>query len=206
VLQSITIPPKNFFLSHLSLASACSPYQFQYHSHKTPLCSVTGTLLNCKPDHREIHCSVNSLFSIPPSSSSIMLNCRTLWAYNGMPSGLCEHLKLLRLLGQWTHDGMPSYLCRHLGHLSHLSYLSTLGNLNILNPYSLNTAPIDNQPKAFMTEMNSKDPGPSEGYFKDDSLNPLPMLSPLLLTPQEPINTLNSSLSEGQFRIRQIDA
>jgi hypothetical protein len=148
VLQPITMPIKNF--SPPLLTPACSPYQFLYHSHKTPPCSkatgmllncnsnsLTGTLLNCKSDYRAIHCFMDALYPIPPSSGSLFsipLNCRTLW----------------------MHNGMSSSLCGHLSHLSHLGYLSHLGHLNTLNPYSsepLDTILPDSYHRAFITEM-----------------------------------------------------
>jgi hypothetical protein len=93
-----------------------------------------------------------------------------------------------------TMDDMPS---SYLGHLSHLGYLSTLSNLNILNPYTLDTIPTDSPLKAFITELDPKDPGPSKGYYEDDSLNPIPIATPLLPT---------TPPSGGRTHIRQIDA
>ena len=96
-----------------------------------------------------------------------------------------------------TMDDMPSSHLGHLGHLRHLSYLGTIGNLNNLDPYSLNTTPTDSSPKAFITELDPKDPGPSKGYYEDDSLNPIPIATPLLPT---------TPPSGGRTHIRQIDA
>jgi hypothetical protein len=56
----------------------------------------------------------------------------------------------------------------------------TISNLNTLDPYPLTTALTDNYHKAFITEMDPDDPGPSEGYFMDNSLEPLPIATPLL--------------------------
>jgi hypothetical protein len=109
-----------------------------------------------------------------------------------MPSGHdghLRHLRLLGILGYWMDD-MPSGHPGHLGHLSHLShpshlshlgYLGTIGNLDTLNPYSLDPALADSPLEAFITELDPEDPGPSEGYYKDDLLNPLPIDTPLLL-------------------------
>jgi hypothetical protein len=62
---------------------------------------------------------------------------------------------------------------RHLGHLGHLGYLGNNGNLDTLDPYSHDPAPTDSLPGAFITEMDPTDPGPSEGCYADDSLDPL---------------------------------
>jgi hypothetical protein len=154
------MPTKNFFLSPPSLTPTHSLYQFLYHTCKTPLYPShlpTSTLLNCNPNLRDIHCSIDSLYSVPSPSSSMMLNHRTLWMHNGMPSSLCRHL-------------------RHLSHLSHL---------NTLTPHSLDTALPDSYCEVFITEINPKDLGLSEGCFTDDLLIPLPMSSPLLPQPQD---------------------
>jgi|HubBroStandDraft_3_1064219.scaffolds.fasta_scaffold117322_2 hypothetical protein len=104
-----------------------------------------------------------------------------------MPSchhGHLGHLRLLGILSDWMNDmssSHPSHL-RHLRHLSHLGYLSILGNPDILNPYLLDTILTDSQTKVFITELDFKDPGPSEGYYMDDSPNPIPIATPLLPT------------------------
>jgi hypothetical protein len=124
--------------------------------------------------------------------------------HNGMPSSPCKHLRhfgLLRLLSYWTYNGMPSGPCRHLRHLGHLCYLGTIGNLNPLgtignlntlgtidnlntfDPSLLDTALIDSYHGAFIIEMDPKDLCPSEGYYVDNLLNPLPTATPLLLDP-----------------------
>jgi hypothetical protein len=110
-----------------------------------------------------------------------------------------RHLRLLSILSYWTDDMPSSHLghLRHPNHLGHLGYLSTLGNLDILNPSSLDTAPTDSQPEAFIIELNPKGPGPLEGYYMDDSLDPIPMATPLLPT---------ISPSKGRTHIRQTDA
>jgi hypothetical protein len=61
----------------------------------------------------------------------------------------------------------------HLGHLSHLGHLGNVGDLNTLDPYSHDPTPTDSLPGAFITEMDPTDPGPSEGCYADDSLDPL---------------------------------
>jgi hypothetical protein len=177
MLQSITMPTKNFF--HSSLTPARSLYQFLYITHKRPIslymtcislnCTVlfsdplTGILLNCQ--HSWL-------------SSSMMLNCRTLQTMHDMSNGHIRHLGHLR---HQTYSGMPSglyILLGHLGqlghpsHLGHLGYLSNIGNLNTLNPYSLTTTPIDSYFGAFITEMDPNDPGLIKGYFTDNLLNP----------------------------------
>jgi hypothetical protein len=81
------------------------------------------------------------------------------------------------------HDSISSGLCRHLGHLrhfGHLGYLSHLSHLNTLDPYPLDTALTDSYPKAFVTEMDPKDPGPFKGYLMDNLFDPLPIATPLL--------------------------
>jgi hypothetical protein len=75
-------------------------------------------------------------------------------------------------LGHLRHLGHLSHL-RHLGHLGHLSYLGNNGNLDTLDTYPLDPAPTDSLPGAFITEMDPTDPGPSEGCYTDDSLDPL---------------------------------
>ena len=107
-----------------------------------------------------------------------------------MPSGHHRHhglLGLLSILSYWMDDmpsGHPGQL-RHLGHLGHLNYLGTIGNLNTLNPYPLDSAPTDSPLEAFITELDPKDPGPSEGYYENDLLNPLSTNTPLL--PMDPL-------------------
>jgi hypothetical protein len=91
------------------------------------------------------------------------------------------HLGLLR---HWTYSSHYVIL-RHLGqlghpsHLGHLSHLSKISDLNPLNPSPLNPAPTDSLSGAFITEMDPMDPGPSEGCYADDSLNPLHLESSL---------------------------
>jgi hypothetical protein len=60
---------------------------------------------------------------------------------------------------------------RQLGHPGHLGHLSHLGNIGDLDP--LNPAPTDSLPGAFITEMDPTDPGPSQGCYADDLLDPL---------------------------------
>ena len=80
--------------------------------------------------------------------------------YSGMPS---SPYVILRHLGQLGHPG-------HLGHLGHLG---NIGDLDPLNSSPLNPALTDSLPGAFITEMDPTDPGPSEGCYTDNSLNPL---------------------------------
>jgi hypothetical protein len=75
----------------------------------------------------------------------------------------------LRHLGHLSNIGDLG----HLGHLGHLGYLGNIGNLDTLDPYPLDPAPTDSLPGAFITEMDPTDPGPSEGCYTDDSLNPI---------------------------------
>jgi hypothetical protein len=93
-----------------------------------------------------------------------------------MPSshhGHLRHLGLLSILSYWMDD-MPS------GHFSHLVYLGTIGNLDTLDPIPLATTLTDSYHGAFITEMDPDDPGPLEGYFVDNSLDPLSTATPLL--------------------------
>jgi hypothetical protein len=75
-------------------------------------------------------------------------------------------------LGHLSHLGNIGDL-GHLGQLGHLGYLSNIGNLDTLDPYPLDPAPTDSLPGAFITEMDPTDPGPSEGCYADDSLDPI---------------------------------
>ena len=79
------------------------------------------------------------------------------------------HLGDLGNIGDLGHLGH----LRHLGHLGHLGYLGNIGNLDTLNTYPHNLAPTDSLPGAFIIEMDPTDPGPSEGCYADDSLNPI---------------------------------
>jgi hypothetical protein len=83
-----------------------------------------------------------------------------------------RHLSHLGNIGDLGHLGHLGHL-RHLGHLGHLGYLGNIGNLDTLDPYPLDPAPTDSLSGAFITEMDPTDPGPSEGCYADDSLNPL---------------------------------
>jgi hypothetical protein len=60
-----------------------------------------------------------------------------------------------------------------LGHPDHLSHLGNIGDLDPLNPSTLDPVLTDSLPGAFITEMDPMDPGPSEGCYADDSLDPL---------------------------------
>jgi hypothetical protein len=79
------------------------------------------------------------------------------------------HLGDLGNIGDLGHLGH----LRHLGHLGHLGYLGNIGNLDTLDTYPLNPTPTDSLPGAFIIEMDPTDPGPSEGCYADDSLDPL---------------------------------
>jgi hypothetical protein len=82
------------------------------------------------------------------------------------------HLGHLGNIGDLGHLGHLGHL-RHLGHLGHLGYLGNNGNLDPLDTYPLDPAPTDSLLGAFITEMDPTDPGPSEGCYADDSLDPL---------------------------------
>src|SRR5580693_664041 len=147
------MPTKNFFLSLSLTPSRSSCYPFLYSTRKRPMSSNTsGTSLNC---------------TITQTS-------------HDMPSGHVGHLghlRHLRHLRHWTYCGMPSgpYVIlghlRQLGHPGHLGRLSHLSNIGDLNP--LNPTLTDSLPGAFITEMDPMDPGPSQGCYADDSLDPL---------------------------------
>jgi hypothetical protein len=111
-----------------------------------------------------------------------MLNCNLAQTSHDMPSSHVRHLGHLGLLGHWMYSGMPSspyVILRHLGqlghpgHLGHLGHLGNIGDLDPLNSSPLNPALTDSLPGAFITEMDPTDPGPSEGCYADDLLNPL---------------------------------
>ena len=113
------------------------------------------------------------------------LNCNLAQTSHDMPSGHVRHLGHLghlRHLGHWTYCGMPSdpYIILghlgqlgHPGHLGHLGHLGNIGGLNPFDPSTLDPAPTDSLPGAFITEMDPMDLGPSEGCYADDSLDPL---------------------------------
>jgi hypothetical protein len=162
VLQSITMPTKNFFLLLSLIPIHSSRYPFLY-SHL-----MTGMLLNC-------HQPWNPL-------SGTTLNCNLTQTSHDMPTGHVGHLGHLGHLGHWMYCGMPSgpYVIlghlrqlRHPSHLGHLGHLGNIGDLNPLDPSTLDPAPTDSLPGAFITEMDPMDPGPSQGCYADDSLDPL---------------------------------
>jgi hypothetical protein len=105
-----------------------------------------------------------------------MLNCNLTQTSHDMPSGHVRHLSHLRHLGHlghWTYCGMPSGPYIILGHLGHLGDLGNISDLNPLNPSTLNLTLTDSLPGAFIIEMDPMDPGPSEGCYADDLLDPL---------------------------------
>jgi hypothetical protein len=165
VLRStVTMPIKNFFVSLLLAPTRSSLYLQPAYT--------TGTSLNCT-------------FPFSNPSSSMTLNCNLAQTSHDMPSGHVRHLGHLghlRHLGHWTYCGMPSdpYIILghlgqlgHPGHLGHLGHLGNIGGLNPFDPSTLDPAPTDSLPGAFITEMDPMDLGPSEGCYADDSLDPL---------------------------------
>ena len=178
LLQSITMPTKNFFLS-LSLAPTCSfCYPFLYSAHKIPLSDyMTGTSLNCtSQDYCPVTSTLLNCHQPWNPSSGMTLNCNLTQTSHDMPSGHVRHLSHLRHLGHlghWTYCGMPSGPYIILGHLGHLGHLSNISDLNPFDPSPLEPAPTDSLPGAFITEMDPTDPGPSEGCYADNLLNPL---------------------------------
>jgi hypothetical protein len=158
VLRSVTMPIKNFFLSS-SLAPARSSLYLRpayrpgaslnYHTQNHRPC----TSLNCKPQnpHALSGTTLNCTSPVSDPTPGTALNCN---------------------LGHLGHLGNIGDLGR-LGHLGHLGYLGNNGNLDTLDPYSHDPALTDSLPGAFITEMDPTDPGPSEGCYADDSLDPL---------------------------------
>jgi hypothetical protein len=97
-----------------------------------------------------------------------MLNCRITQTFHDMPVGHVGHIR------HWTYHGNTPYIILgHPGHLSHLNHLGNLGDLHPLDLTSLDPAPTDSLSGAFITEMDPTDPGPSEGCYADNSLDPL---------------------------------
>jgi hypothetical protein len=113
-------------------------------------------------------------------------------------------------LGHLGHLGNISDLNNfgHLGHLGHLSHLGNIGDLDTLDPYSHDPAPTDSLPEAFITEMDPMDPGPSEGCYADDSLDPLHARTlETAYTSQVPLrDTYTSQTPQREYHTRQIDA
>jgi hypothetical protein len=112
---------------------------------------ATGTLLNCTSSNHPSSPTGTSLNCTSRNSSGTTLNCTS-------P----------------VSDPTPGMALNcNLGHLGHLGYLGNNGNLDTLDPYPLDPTPIDSLLGAFSTEMDPTDPGPSEGCYADDSLDPL---------------------------------
>jgi hypothetical protein len=103
-------------------------------------------------------------------------------------------------LGHLGHLGNIGDL-GHLGHLGHLDHLGNIGDLHDLDPYSHDPAPTDSLSGAFITEMDPTDPGPSEGCYADDSLNPIHTRT---------LETAHTSYTRqtpsGEYHTRQTDA
>jgi hypothetical protein len=151
LLQSVTMPIKNFFLSS-SLAPARSSLYLRP-------AYTTSMSLNC--NHQNPHPSsgmtINCTSPVSDPTPGMALNCNF------------GHLGHLGNIGDLGHLGH----LRHLGHLSHLGHLGNIGDLHDLDPYPLDPAPTDSLPGAFITEMDPTDPGPLEGCYADNSLDPL---------------------------------
>jgi hypothetical protein len=187
MLRSVTMPIKNFFLSS-SLTSARSSLYLRP-------AYMTGTSLNCNPQNpcplsgMTLNCT--SLVSDP--TPGIVLNCNL--GHLGHPG----HLGHLGNIGDLDNLGHPGHLGHlgHFGHLGHLGHLSNIGDLDTLDPYSHDPAPTDSLPGAFITEMDPTDPGPSEGCYADDSLDPLHART---------LETTNTSHTpSGEYHTRQTD-
>jgi hypothetical protein len=104
--------------------------------------------------------TLNCTFPVSDPMPGMALNCNF------------RHLGHLGNIGDLGHLGHLGHL-RHLGHLGHLGYLGNNGNLDTLDTYPLDPALTDSLPGAFIIEMDPTDPGPSEGCYADDSLDPL---------------------------------
>jgi hypothetical protein len=182
MLRSVTMPIKNFFLSS-SLAPARSSLYLRP-------AYMTSMSLNCNPQN-------------PRPSSGMTLNC-TFPVSDPMPGMALNcnfgHLGHLGNIGDLNNLGHPSHLGHlgHFGHLGHLGHLGNIGDLHNLDPYSLDPAPTDSLPGAFITEMDPTDPGPSEGCYTDDSLDPLHART--LET------AYTSHAPSGEYHTRQTDA
>jgi hypothetical protein len=173
LLQSVTMPIKNFFLSS-SLAPARSSLYLRP-------AYATSTSLNCT-SWNSSSMTLNCTFPVSDPMPSMALNC------NLRHLG---HLGNIGDLGHLSHLG-------HLGHLGHLCHLGNISDLNTLDPYSLDPVPTDSLPGAFITEMDPMDPGPSEGCYADDSLDPLHART--LET------AYTSHAPSGEYHARQTDA
>jgi hypothetical protein len=132
----------------------------------------------------------SSLYLRPAYPTSTSLNCRTL---NLSPSPASSGTTLN--CTSPVSDPTPGMALNcngpfgHIGHLGHLGHLGNIGDLHDLDPYTLDPAPTDSLPGAFITEMDPTDPGPSEGCYADDSPN-----------------TIHTRTLETDFHARQIDA
>jgi hypothetical protein len=109
------------------------------------------------------------------------------------------HLGHLGNIGDLGHLGHLRHL-GHLGHLGHLSHLGNIGDLDTLDPYPLDPALTDSLPGAFITEMDPMDPGPSEGCYADDLLDPLHAR-----TLETAYTSYTSHAPYGEYHTRQID-
>jgi hypothetical protein len=172
LLRSVTMPIKNFFLSS-SLAPAHSSLYLRP-------AYTTGMSLNCTTlDHRATTgMSLNCTTRDPRSPTGTSLNCnhQNSRASSGTTlnctSPVSDPTPSTALNCNFGHLGHLSNI-GDLGHLGHLGYLGNIGNLDTLDPYPLDPAPTDSLPGAFITEMDPTDPGPSEGCYADNSLDPL---------------------------------
>jgi hypothetical protein len=131
-------------IKNFFLSSSLAPARSSLYLRPT---YTTGTSLNCTSRN----------------SSGTTLNCTSpVWDPTPGTALNCN----LGHLGHLSNIG-------DLGHLGHLGYLGNIGNLDTLDPYSHDPAPTDSLPGAFITEMDPTDPGPSEGCYTDDSLDPI---------------------------------
>jgi hypothetical protein len=198
MLRSVTMPIKNFFLL-LSLAPARSSLYLRPTY-------TTGMSLNCTTsDHRLT--TGTSLNCTSWNSSGTTLNCTSLVLDPTPGTALNCNLRHLGHLGHLSNISDLNNL-RHFSHLGHLGHLGNIGDLNTLDPYSHDPAPTDSLPGAFITEMDPTDPGPSEGCYADDLLDPLHTRTlETAYTSQVPLrDTYTSHAPSGEYHTRQTDA
>jgi hypothetical protein len=105
----------------------------------------------------------SSLYLRPAYTTGMSLNCTTL--DHRSSSGT-----MLNCTSPVSDPTPGMALNCNFGHLGHLG---NIGDLDSLDPYPLDPTPTDSLPGAFITEMDPMDPGPSEGCYADDSLDPL---------------------------------
>jgi hypothetical protein len=162
-------------IKNFFLSSSLAPARSSLYLRPT---YPTGTLLNC--NHQNPRPSsgttLNCTFPVSDPTPGTVLNCN---------------------LGHLGHLGNIG----DLGHLGHLGHLGNIGDLDTLDPYPLDPAPTDSLPGAFITEMDPTDPGPSEGCYTDDLLDPIHTR-----TLETVDTTYTRQTPSGEYHTRQTDA